>query len=1211
MAQLEHLQRGLQVYGIVPQQTVTVIDVDWSGANAVTVVYRRSDGKVGDTLLYRENEADLEIVQTERLWAFDVDGALLRLVSEAYRIHLAHLFDPMLAVHTSMIEPLPHQITAVYDEMLTRQPLRYLLADDPGAGKTIMAGLLVRELVVRGDVRRCLICAPGSLTEQWQDELWTKFQLDFTIMSREMGETARSGNPFAEHDLVIVRLDQLSRSDELQARLQQTDWDLVVCDEAHKMSASFFGGDLKETKRYRLGKLLGELTRHFLLMTATPHNGKEEDFQLFLALLDADRFEGRFRDGAHQVDVSDLMRRMVKERLLKFDGKPLFPERKAYTVNYTLSPEEALLYEDVTTYVRQEFNRAEQLENDGRKGTIGFALTVLQRRLASSPEAIYQSLKRRRERLEKRLKEVQHIRGRVLQAEGPAYDEDYWDDFEDAPDSEVEAIEAELIDNATAARTVEELAAEIIILRNLEAQALRVRRSSNDRKWNELLKLLQDTPEMQQSSHGQRKLVIFTEHRDTLNYLMERLSTLIGRTEAIVTIHGGMRREDRRDVEDRFRNDPDTLILLATDAAGEGINLQRAHLMVNYDLPWNPNRLEQRFGRIHRIGQTEVCHLWNLVAGETREGAVYQRLLKKLEAERHALDGQVFDVLGKLFQDTPLRKLLVDAVRYGDDPEIRARLEQAVDNATDRERVRELLEHQSLVTNSMDVSQIVRIREEMERAAARRLQPFYIKAFFLQAFEYFGGTIHERESGRYAINHVPASIRDHAREHGFGAVSTKYERICFEKTLIHLPDKQPATFVCPGHPLLDATISLMLGRERDTLKRGGILVDETDPGTELRTLFYLEQGIQDATPMKSGERRTISREVHFVEIDSAGNVREAGGAPYLDYRPATADEIAHIGMQSAGNDVRAQSRDNNVRAQLEGNDVRAQYIAPQPSAPQRTDIPSPRNAPQPSAPQQSALLSGSDMARRAAAYAVEHLVPRHLERVRTRRIELIDKTEAAVQERLTKEINYWDLRAAELRAQEKAGKVNARLNSQRAQERADRLAERLKQRKIQLAQERQISAAPPIVVGGALIIPIGLLLGKNTPPEILDRRITEQIAMRAVMEAEIALGNHPRDVSNQNVGYDIESRDGQTDRLRFIEVKGRRQGAETVTLTYNELHRALNSPDQFILALVGVEHATARPPRYVWNYPFREPDPLASSVNFNLRELLSMSEEPS
>jgi len=1163
---LEALTRGTQIRGILSDQAVTLIDVQPRGVNAVEVVFRRADGGLGDQLLFRENEVALELVEEGRRWAFDTDGALLRLVSEAYRIHLAHLFDPVLAVHTSLIDPLPHQITAVYDEMLTRQPLRYLLADDPGAGKTIMAGLLIRELLVRGDVRRCLICAPGSLTEQWQDELWTKFQLDFTILTRETVETARSGNPFAEHDLIIVRLDQVSRSEELQARLKQTDWDMIVCDEAHKMSASFFGGDLKETKRYRLGRLLGDIARHFLLMTATPHNGKEEDFQLFLALLDPDRFEGRFRDGVHRVDVSDLMRRMVKEKLLKFDGKPLFPERRAYTVNYQLSNEESTLYDAVTDYVRQEFNRADQFENDGRKGTVGFALTILQRRLASSPEAIYLSLKRRRERLEKRLKEAQRERALTLPHEGMTFDDEDWDDFDDAPDAESERIESELVDSATAARTLIELEAEIVSLRALEALALSLRRSGADRKWMELLHLLQDTPEMVDPVRGRRKLVIFTEHRDTLTYLEERLKTLIGQPEAVVCIHGGIARDERRAVEAAFRNDPDVFILLATDAAGEGINLQRAHLMVNYDLPWNPNRLEQRFGRIHRIGQTEVCHLWNLVAGETREGAVYQRLLKKLEAERGALDGQVFDVLGKLFQDTPLRRLLVEAVRYGDDPEVRARLEHAVDNAVNQERLRDLLEQGALAGTSMDTSQIMRIRTDMERASARRLQPHYIKAFFLQAFNHLGGTVHERESGRYTISHVPALIRTWAKDHSLGAVSTKYERICFEKALIHArPDATrptpSAVFVCPGHPLLDALLGLMLERERDTLKRGGILIDDTDPGHEPRVLFYLDQVIQDSTTARSGERRTISREVHFVELtpsanDRPGGVVEAGGAPYLDYRPADADEIAQL---------------NGLLEQ--------------------------------------AWLRGENLERRATAYAVENLVPRHLERVRQRRIELIDKTEAAVQERLTKEINYWDLRAAELRAAEQSGRINARLNSQRAQERADRLAERLKQRKAQLAQERQISAAPPIVVGGALIIPIGLLLGENTPPEILDRRITEQIAMRAVMETEIALGNDPRDVSDHNFGYDIESRDGQSGAMRFIEVKGRRADAQTITITRNEILTALNAPEQFILAIVEVDEGKARPARYL-RQPFgKEPDFNVTSVNYNMNDLLAMSGE--
>ena len=250
-------------------------------------------------------------------------------------------------MHTSLVDPLPHQITAVYEEMLPRQPLRYLLADDPGAGKTIMTGLYLKELLVRGDLKRCLIVCPGSLVEQWQAELNQRFHLHFEIFTRERFNTARTGNLFQEENLLICRLDQLSRNEDIQSKLKATHWDIIVCDEAHKMSASASGNKIRTTGRYRLGQLLGKLTRHFLLLTATPHNGKEADFQLFMALLDADRFEGRFREGVRAVNTSDLMRRMVKENLLKFDGTRLFPERYAYTVNYQLSELEMSLYDEV------------------------------------------------------------------------------------------------------------------------------------------------------------------------------------------------------------------------------------------------------------------------------------------------------------------------------------------------------------------------------------------------------------------------------------------------------------------------------------------------------------------------------------------------------------------------------------------------------------------------------------------------------------------------------------------------------------------------------------------------------------------------------------------------------------------------------------------------------------------------------------------------
>ena len=562
---LEDLQANAAVRGILSDGLVTVVSVQWFGSEALELTYKTPTGKVANELLYRHDEPRLEIVEVGRPWSFDGDGALFRLVSEAQRIRLAHLFDPVLAVHTSVVEPLPHQITAVYESMLPRQPLRFLLADDPGAGKTIMAGLLIKELIARGDLQRCLVVCPGSLAEQWQDELYRRFQLPFDILTNDKLEAARTGNWFLETNLAIARLDKLSRNEDVQQKLQVPDcrWDLVVCDEAHKMSATFFGGEVKYTKRYRLGQLLSTLTRHFLLMTATPHNGKEEDFQLFMALLDGDRFEGRFRDGVHVADVSDLMRRMVKENLLKFDGTPLFPERIAHTVPYKLSEAEARLYKAVTDYVREEFNRAEALENDKRAGTVGFALTILQRRLASSPEAIYQSLRRRRERLASRLRELEVLQrgGQVASAvvtAGPELDPDDVEDLDEAPENEVEAAEEEILDQATAARSIAELNAEIETLTSLDALAMGVRRSGADTKWRELASLLGEIftaggvagqiaePAVpygageipRPKSSPRQKIVIFTEHRDTLSYLHDRITTLLGR--------GGCRGSDSR-----------------------------------------------------------------------------------------------------------------------------------------------------------------------------------------------------------------------------------------------------------------------------------------------------------------------------------------------------------------------------------------------------------------------------------------------------------------------------------------------------------------------------------------------------------------------------------------------------------------------------------------------------------------------------------------
>lgn len=1164
MSKLSELTLGCMVKGLVNNESVQIVALRPFGDAALEVTYKNAQGILANRLLFRNDEARIEILEDSLPWSFDADGNNVRLASEAYRIHLAHIFDPYLAIHTSAIEPLPHQISAVYQEMLPRLPLRYILADDPGAGKTVMTGLLMKELIVRGDLKRCLVVSPGSLSEQWQDELFTKFHLKFDILTNDRFESAVSGNVFAETNLCICRLDKLSRNDVLQEKLKATEWDLIVVDEAHKMSATVWGGEVKYTKRFQLGRLLSGITRHFLLLTATPHNGKEADFHLFLSLIDPDRFEGAARINAQAIDVSDIMRRLVKEDLLKFDGKRLFPERRAYTVNYSLSEKESLLYHAVTEYVRQEFNRADNLAKE-RKNTVGFALTILQRRLASSPEAIYQSLRRRRERLENRLND--EILGKQSVDYHSSIDfSDIYDD-DDYSSAELEQEEENVADQASAARTIKELEAEIATLRGLEKLANKVRLSGEDRKWDELSTLLQDNECMYTSDGQHEKLIIFTEHRDTLRYLTGKIRTLFANDDSVITIHGGMQREERRKVEKKFQQDKDVRILIATDAAGEGINLQRAHLMINYDLPWNPNRLEQRFGRIHRIGQTEVCHLWNLVSQETREGIVFQRLFDKLEEERSALGGKVFDILGEMkFDDKHLRDLLIEAIRYGNDPEVRNRLWEVVDKAMDTEKFRELIEENALTEDTMDVSTVMEIREEMERIEAHKLQPHFIEAYFIQAFRTLGGKIHRREHGRYEITSVPYAIRNRNLQTGFGEpVLNRYERVCFEKENCNVQGLIPAVLLCPGHPLLETTTDLIRERYADDMKHGTIFVDENDYGLEPRLLFYIEDAIQDGAILPNGSRRTISKRVHFVEMKEDGATMDAGYAPYLDYRALMEEETQPV----------------------------YEYV------------------------QTQGWLT-HDIEERAQGYAISEIIPEHLEQVRTHRIKMLDKISKAVKERMTLEIQYWDGRAIELREKEAAGKGNQRLTSANASRRADELMARMEKRLSELEFERDISAVPPVIVGGALIIPKGLLhiLTNRAEPDTFsqgDRQTIEYAGMKAVMDIERRLGFIPEDVSSKKCGYDVESKIPQELRtdggafFRFIEVKGRVKGATMVTVSKNEILFGRTNTDNYILAIVEVDGDKTK--TVYLKRPFKNPvDFSVTSVNFDIEDLIRDAE---
>ena len=1192
------LAAGMRLSGVVADGVVTVVAVDIHGPGSATVTYRSADGRLGERIIFADDLAGLAEA-SERRWSFDADGAMFRLASEARRMQQAHLADPFAAVDTSNIEPYPHQIDAVYNRLLTQKPLRFLLADDPGAGKTIMSGLLIRELVLRGDVARCLIVAPGSLVEQWQDELWDKFGLSFELMSRAAVEASRTGNPFTEKNLLIARVDQLSRSEELTAKVQASDWDLVIVDEAHKMSAHRYGDELRRTKRFVLGETLRECTRHLLLLTATPHNGKNEDFLAFMTLIDPERFAGRLRsakgdsdgDGPMMPDVDDVMRRRVKEKLVTFEGTPLFPKRYAHSLNFELSDPETELYEAVTSYVRNGMNRAARMseEGDKRRGIIiGFALAGLQRRLASSPAAIYHSLRRRRDRLSDQAEELHRLAasGRPV----PVIDlpkgvrlaelEDF--DFDDYGDAEREDMEDFVIDAATAAQSADELDIEVQELEELVELADGVRSSGADTKWTELRSLLRseyfdaadpgaysetgDNPAG--GSQPASKLIVFSEHKDTLDYVADRIAAELGRPEAVVRIHGGIKRHDRRAVQDRFRVDPTVRVLVATDAAGEGVNLQVANLMVNYDLPWNPNRIEQRFGRIHRIGQQLPCHLWNLVAHRTREGQVFERLFEKIEQQRTVYGDQVYDVLGDAQINTSLRDLLVQAIIADTDPAHAAWMAEVID-ADIGNQMEEVLKERALVAGLADPAANDKIRRDMEVARARRLQPWFVESFFTEVLRLYGGRIAGREHGRFEVTRVPAAVRSHA-DPGLGPVHDRYERVTFDKA--HIQPGRPgdgppgtsvrADLISPGTPLLAAVVNKVLVDFGLTLQRGAVLVDEGDPSTDPRLLVYLDHAITDGRQVHGG-RQVVSRRFHYVEIDRQGNARDPGGEPYLNYAPLSKDQQAlldgHLDLDWAGHAAEETAR----------------------------------------------------------SWAIEHLAGPHFDEVAAVTHTRVAKVWDAVRERLESEIRYWDSRTEEIKAQEIAGR-KPRLNSGRARARADELETRLARRRAELTQEDDLHNSPPTIVAAALVVPQGLLDQlAGRPASSVDpatKAETDRRAVAAVMKVERALGRVPEEQHHSNPGYDVLSTDPSTGICYFIEVKGHLSGTEQISVSRRQVGKAHNNRERWRLAVVSVpEDPDAEPEVRYLVEPFQNVTlhPAQTSVPLNVAELLAYAGPPS
>lgn len=808
-------------------EKVRVISVKPIGENQIRIeAVGLETQRFYNPILSEKDITTIEIIE-EKLFQFSGDGESLFLYLESHRIRNAFQFDPLYAVNVSQIDPLPHQIEAVYHYIMQNPRIRYLLADDPGAGKTIMAGLVLKELKYRGLVERLLIVVPGHLKDQWLREMKEKFQENFLVVDRDVMNAAWGQNVFTDRNQIIVSMD-FAKQDDVMFALKDSKWDLCIVDEAHKMSAYKYGEKLNKTQRYNLGELLSPLTNYLLFLTATPHRGDPENFRLLLDLLEP----GFFADTAMlsesiQNKDNPLFLRRLKEDLKDFERAPIFPHRKVETVKYYLSDDEKRLYNVVTEYVEKHFNKA--LEKEKRNVT--FALTILQRRLASSARAIRKSLERRYERL----KEL-YERGRLLQE--VSYDEDYLEDLEE---KERWKKEEELLEKLTSAETLEELREEIEKLKELVALAKEVEKREIETKLNELKKVM-DAEQLHQT---EIKLLIFTEAKDTLDYLVEKLRKW---GYSVTFIHGGMDLDSRIKAEGEFNNTP-VQIMISTEAGGEGINLQKGcWIMVNYDIPWNPNRLEQRMGRIHRYGQQHEVHIYNLVAVDTREGRILEKLFEKLSRIReHLGSDRVFDVIGEVLVGKSLKDLIVDAIANRRTMEEILKDFERIPDEVAIGKVKEV-SLEALATRHIDLT---RILGEQRTARENRLVPEYVEEFFRRAAEMLNIKMEKRENGLWRIASVPFEVRNQPYEFKikFGEVQREYAKISFDKEKAF---KGQAEFVAMGHPLLEAVVSAILTRYDAIAGEGATFIDPE--GKKDGIVWFFEAEIKDGKNEIAGKR---------------------------------------------------------------------------------------------------------------------------------------------------------------------------------------------------------------------------------------------------------------------------------------------------------------------------------------------------------------------
>ncbi len=1105
--QLFDIKPNVIVQGPIFPERVKVITTIPMGDSIKLVGEGMETGKVHQPILNEDQIAQLEVSpETE---PFDGDPAKFRLGIEAMRLGLAYEYDPYFSLSIARVDPLPHQLEAVYDYFLKLPRIRFLLADDPGAGKTIMAGLLIKELKVRGLIQRILIVTPANLSFQWQRELKDKFRENFQLIRSDVLRATYGANPWQDINQVITSVSWISRIEDARESLMRSRWDLIIVDEAHKMSAY---SEEKKTLAYQLGESLSDMTDHYLLMTATPHKGDPKNFSLFLKLLDRDVYgDVKSLEKAMEVREAPFYLRRVKEALVTFpdpdtgEVKSLFTRRNVHTASFQIDNDELDFYDRLTQYVEDQSIKAAQ-DDSARGRALGFTMAMLQRRFASSIYAVRRTLERMKARREKILEDPEAYREEQIKKKVP-------DDFDDLPDEMKEEILADL-ENVVASIDPDALREEILELGKLVEIAMPLESREVETK---LAKLKEVITENGIFEDQKMKLLLFTEHKDTLDYLAGdgRDGRPLGKLREwglnITQIHGSMKTGDRDTpgtrifAEREFKED--CQVLVATEAAGEGINLQFCWYMINYDIPWNPNRLEQRMGRIHRYGQEKDCLITNFVSTNTREGRVLEKLFDRISKIEEDLDpnrtGKVFNVLGDIFPANQLERMLRDMyARNLTEDIIKDRIVEQVDT----ERLKRITESalEGLAKRELNLSVIVGKSEE---AKERRLVPEVVEGFFIDAASLAGISPRELKNQEhvYQVGRLPRILLPYGiqLEQRFGRLGREYKQIIFDKKLLA---KDPTLeWVTPGHPLFESVRSMVQDKVQNDLQRGTVFYD-LNRGDPARLMVF-------SAEIRDGRGNILHKRLFVTQTTMDGSITIRQPTIFLDLS-----------------------------------------IAPKGT----------------SAPEDSGMPGREQV---ETALYKEALIPM-LEQEQKQREKDVKTISNHIDISLNTIIDKIQLQFAELQTQKESGSREPGLDGRikMLEDRLDEMNNRFEQRKADLLKEQQCTVSNIQHIGSAWVLPHP---ERETPAgkKMVSDPEIEKIAVKTVTEYEEARGWKVESVEDENRGFDLISRkphpeDPQTAiEVRFIEVKGRSHIGE-IALTTNEFKTAERLKKDFWLYVV-------------------------------------------